>query len=406
MAADSFSYANKPKTALVQNERALVGNTSPGPLPTLVNGAFNNSRTNTSTEYIYQYGIKNLKLSHSLYQPSGIFVTKPIEIEGNIVEVSLSTIEDHPLFNELDGMATNRVTSIEYYISLEENPSLNDWVAILPEETKFVKSEKLFFNGSSAILRFHADIADEDNTKVYKDNILMSQKDWYFTERGAAIQLVVPYNQGSIYTIDYKPDSHLFNPWVIEVGNRFSKRIRRTESFPNGTDFNNTIKLEKYPFIDYSLINETENYDPNTDGYRPIEVFLRNGSIAAGNGQTQKEFFPVAYSDTKEFTTLNKTDYKDSKDVFLNKYSIVPGSENKVFEYKQEKNKLIFTESFNRANHHYNEATNHGNAEIVVNYDYLVTAFRLKIILRKNTGDELVVTPMANSYQLKFKVMK
>ncbi|TKJ02294.1 hypothetical protein FC702_18720, partial [Bacillus cereus] len=72
----------------------------------------------------------------------------------------------------------------------------------------------------------------------------------------------------------------------------------------------------------------------------------------------------------------------------------------------QEKNKLIFTESFNRSDLYYNEATNHGNATVVVHYDYLVTNFRLKVILRKNVGDELVVTPMVDSYQLKFKVMK
>ncbi|MES9681792.1 hypothetical protein ABWK22_02505 [Gottfriedia acidiceleris] len=402
----SFENANKPKTSLVVGQSATSNSNTPGPLPPIVENADLSIRTNSSTEYVYQYGIKNLQLNHSVYDQSGIFVTKPIEVEGNIVEVSLSSFEDHPLFNELDGMATDRVTSIEYYISLEENPSLNDWVPILPEDTTQVKCEKLFFKGSSAELRFHADISDEDNTKVYKNNILIDRDDWYFTERGAAIQLAIPYDNNSIYTIDYVPNASLFNPWVIKVGDRFSKKVRKVESFPSGTDSNNTIKLSKYPYVDFNMINKEEAYDPNTSDYRPIDVFLSNGSIATGNGQTQKEFFPIAYSNGSDYLTKNRTDYKNSKDVFLNKYSINPDSIYKTFEYKQEKNKLVFTESFNRSDLYYNEATNHGNATITVHYDYLVTDFRLKVILRKNTGDELVVTPMVDSYQLKFKVMK
>ena len=406
MSVQAFQYADKPKGATITSERKTNVSNTPGPLPTIIEESGVKNRTNSASNFTYQYGIKNISLTHSLYEQAGVFVSKPIEVEGNIVEVSLSTVEDHPHFNELDGMATDRVTSIEYYVSLEENPSTNDWVAILPEETKVVKCEKLFLQGSSATLRFHADIHQVENTNVYKNNILLNKSDWYFTNRGASIQFSVAPDRNAIYTIDYVPDTAISSPWTIQAGERFAKRSRRLESFENGTDFNNTLKLSKYPYVDYETINGTSNYDPNTNEYRPIEVFLRDGSIAAGNGKTQKEFPPVAYTDRKEFITLNRTDYKNNKDVSLNKYSIVPGEEYKVMEYKQEKNKLVFTESFNRSNLYYNEATNHGNARIDVYYDYLVTNFRLKIILRKNTGDDLIVTPMVNSYQLKFKVMK
>lgn len=406
MSVDSFSYASKPINQTAKNKTETATTTVPGPLPSIVDQSSLSKRTNSSTKYVYQYGIKNIGLTHSLYQQAGVFVTKPIEVEGNIVEVSLSTYEDHPLFNELDGMATDRVTSIEYYVALEENPSTNDWLPILPEGTENVKCEKLFFRGSSAKLRFTADINEIKNTTVYKNHMAMDKEDWYFTERGASIQLAVPYDQSSIYTIDYVPDAALLDPWTISVGDKASKKIRMVEEFPNGTDSNNTIKLSKYPYVDYQKINENDTYDPNTDAYRPIDVFLTEGTIASGNGQTHKEFYPMSYSSRTEFTTKNCTDYKNSKDPSLNKYSIDPSSTYKVFEYKQEKNKLIFTESFNRSDFYYNEATNHGNATIVVHYDYLVTNFRLKIILRKNTGDDLIVTPMVDSYQLKFKVMK
>lgn len=406
MTVSQFEYAGKPKTEQRDLASTSELKTTPGPLPPILDGLPLTERTNNSEQYIYQYGIKNMGLSHSLYEQAGIFVTKPIEIEGNIIEVSLDAIEEHPLFDELNGMATDRLTSIEYYVSLEENPSQNDWFPILPEGVMEIKCEKLFFQGSSADLRFIADIHDEKNTKVYKNNILMKTEDWYFIERGAAIQLAVPYNSNSIYTIDYVPDTALFNPWVVQVGDRYSKRVRKIDTFPGGTDYNQSIKLSKYPYINYGLINQIDGYDPNTNEYRPFDVFLKDGTIAIGDGQVQKDFFPAAYANGSEFQTLNRTNYKVAKDVFLNKYNIIPETRYRVFEYKQEKNKLIFTESFNRSDLYYNEASNHGNATLEVHYDYLVTNFRLKIILRKNTGDELVVTPLVDSYQLKFKVMK
>lgn len=405
MSVSKFTRAATPSLFTTDSQESHIESVTPGPLPMITNRSAIEEKTNTSTGYIYQYGIKNIALSYASYEDTGVFVTKPIEVKGNIVEVSLSAIEDHPLFNELGGMATDRVTSIEYYVSMDENPSTNDWYPILPKETKTVKCEKLFLQGSSATLRFIADISSLE-TKVYKNYILMGEEEWYFIERGAAIQFAVTPDSKAIYTIDYVPNAELCSPWDIQVSNHSAIKTRSTEVFHNGTDHNNTITLSHYPYIDYNAIQQIENYDPNLSDYRPIEVFLTNGTIAAGNGQTQKEFYPTAYKDTEEFTTKNRTDYKNSSDPSLKKYSIVPGAEYKVFEYKQEKNKLVFTESFNRANFYFNEATNHGNATITVQYDHLATHFRLKIILRKNTGEELVVTPMVISYQLKFKVMK
>lgn len=379
--------------------------TTPGPVPELIPAATSSGLTNKSKSHIYQYGIKNINLLNSLYKQEGVFVTKPIEVEGNIVEVSLETVEDHPLFDEIGGMATERLTSIEYYVALEENPSLSDWIPILPEHVDIIKCEKLFFQGQTAKLRFHADINKPENTRVYKNNILMKPDDWYFTERGAAVQLVKSYDTNAIYTIDYVPDSALSNPWSVKINPSQAREVRHIDVFPNGTDYNNTIKLSKYPFIDYEYINNKEAYDPNSDSYRPFDVILKDSTITDGEGGIQESFFPKAYSDGN-FTTINRTDYKNKRDPELRKYSIAPGKEYKNIEYKQEKNKLIFTESFNRSDSYYNESSNHGNAKIEVHYDYLVMNFRLKIILRKNTGDDLVVTPMVNSYQLKFKVMK
>ena len=98
----------------------------------------------------------------------------------------------------------------------------------------------------------------------------------------------MPHDNSSIYTIDYVPNANLFDPWTVKVGDRFSKRVRKVESFPNGTDYNNTIKLSKYPYVDYKQVNSEESYDPNTSDYRPIDVFLTNGSIVV-EGERHKK---------------------------------------------------------------------------------------------------------------------
>lgn len=406
MSVQSFQYRSEPTVRTIEITQNQSDDRIPGEVSYTTTEESNMSRIPNKERYLYRYGIKNIQLKNSIYNQKGIFVTKPIDVEGNIIEVSLETFEEHPLFDELEGIATDRFTSVEYYVSLVENPALNDWIPILPEGTKAVKNERLFFKGSQAELLFSANIAEDKQTNVYKNGLKLSKDDWYFTNHGSNIQLVGSYENDSIYTIDYVPDKSFEDPCVIKVNEQPGKRIRITETFENGTDYNNTIKLSKYPYIDYELINKDSSFDANKGDYRPIEVFLKNGSIAISETETRSEFYPEYYSETGEYCTKNVTNYKENKDVSLKKYNLSENNRYTRFEYKQEKNKLIFTESFNRSDIYNNHMRHHGNAEVNVAYDYLVTHLRLKIILRKNCGDELVMTPLVDKCMLKFKVMK
>lgn len=404
MSVQSFQYRAEPTVQTIQIKSYTPEERVPGETPVTTSKESNATQTTNQEKYLYRYGIKNIQLKNSIYNQKGIFVTKPIDVEGNIVEISLETFEEHPLFDELGGKATDRFTSIEYYISLNENPTINDWIPILPEGAKVVKSERLFFKGSQANLLFQASVSDDEQTNVYKDGLKLSKDDWYFIDHGASIQLMNSYDNNSIYTMDYVPDKTLEDPCIIKASDHTSKRIRINDVFKKGTDYNNTIKLSKYPYIDYEQINQDNSFDPNTGTYRPIEVFLKNGNIKINETETRSEFYPEIYSETGEYCTKNVTNYKENKDVLLKRYDLSKDNLYTCFEYKQEKDKLIFTESFNRSE--LNNDMYHGNAEIEVSYDYLVTNLRLKIILRKNSGDELVATPLVNKCMLKFKVMK
>ena len=53
-----------------------------------------------------------------------------------------------------------------------------------------------------------------------------------------------------------------------------------------------------------------------------------------------------------------------------------------------------------------NNKLTHGVSDIEVEYDYLVSSFRLKAILRKNTSEEITASPDLLNYKIKFKTMK
>lgn len=403
----SASIPVKPAAYVEPVAGSTKVNTTPGPVNTIEKIASISKLSNvTGTKYIYGYGIKNIAINHTTYESSGVFVSKPMTINGNIVELSLLSNEEHPVFDSLNGKASSRMTSVEYYIAYKNNPNANDWHPILPEGQTNILSERLFFTNSTAKLRFYAKLAEAESTDVYKNGIKLDKEKWCFTEKGSSLQLLEKKDLTAIYTIDYVPDPDYYNPWLLEVTDKDAVRKTQTDVFDNGTATNKSVTLTNYPYVDYGYINGIASYNPNTNNYRPFKVYLQNAQIAVGGGKNVDTI--LSQSDALADTpfTKNVTDYKDGKELVLKPYSIDPASKYLGFEYKQERNKLIFSESFNRGDIAANESQTHGNAEIAVEYEYLETNFRIKVILRKNSGNSIIMSPRINDYQIKFKVMK
>lgn len=95
--------------------------------------------------YEYSLGLKNIKAEHVTYPEAEIYVTKPMHVYGNVMEVELDANEEHPVFDTLAGTAIDRQTSVEYYVSYKQKPSQSDWLPLLPRDQKTVSGEKLFF---------------------------------------------------------------------------------------------------------------------------------------------------------------------------------------------------------------------------------------------------------------------
>lgn len=353
-------------------------------------------------KYEYVYGAKDIQIRGSQYANKSIYISTPIMIEGNVMQVSLNANEDHPVFDVISGQASDRHTSVEYYVTYADNPSLDEWYPILPEDQQNIKAELLMFDSArTATLRFPA--LTTGSSIIYKDGIKFS--DWAYTGGGTKIQLSVEYATGSIYTIDYTPNADIVNPWVIDIYEHGVTTKPWVDTFPDGANHNKTLVLTKYPYIYYDKINADLAFNPNGT-YTPIKVSLLDATIAGPNRTLVKQVDPYTGVSGQTIYTYNITDYKTNTWKVPKAYSLDKTTPYTVFEYWNSKNQLYFSETFNKADLLTNQEINHGNATVQVAYEYLVSNFRIKIILRRNGTMVDSVSPIVSQYSLKFKAMK
>lgn len=352
--------------------------------------------------YVYSLGIRDIQAKSIQYNEKEAYVTQPFDIPGNVMEVQLEAEEDHPVFDELSGQAASRQTSVEYYIAYKDKPSANDWVPILPLSDTSVQGERLLLESNGeAQLRFPARMT---SIKCYANGLMMGPGTYTLLSEQRV--LINNANQSAIYTIDYAPDQYKLDPWTFKLSEYKKDVSRFVETFKTGTAYNKTITLKNHPFIDLARMRDEEDYNPNESEYKPVEVYLRNASIQ-GRGNTQvKEIRPYDASMSEFPYTYNRTLYEDKSWSELLEYNLDPENTYVGFDYYQWKNKLTFTEHFDVKPLAQNLPYTHGNAEIEVHYDALLTNFRLKIILRRNTSTSQTVTPKVENFSIKFKTIE
>jgi hypothetical protein len=365
--------------------------------------------------YKYSYGISDINIASREFSPKSMYISKPFEINGNVMEVSLNTVEHHPIRRTLSDKINPYDTSIEYYITFKESIAENDgaaWIPILPKGQDEVDNELLIFEGNTAKLRFKRDMSRA--ISVYKNGILLDQQYWSYTQDNR-IRIDKRFDKYDIYTVKYYPDTKLSSPWDIEIkdGDRIIRDFRRKitdssgyedhldgELFEQGADRNGSILLSKTPYIDYGRLQTDSSYNP-------IEVYLISEKGLAGpNKSILNEVGPK----TEGVKTLNVTDYINGESPILSPYDTKIGDEgvpvNPNFEYYQDGRRIYFTETFNNTHVFSNMQINHGDAKIKVRYKYLDTKARIKIILRNTSNRDKTISPVLHEYSLAFKVMR
>lgn len=362
--------------------------------------------TKKENYYIYKTGVKDIQVKDRSFQEKSCIITKPIVIEGNIINVSLETTEEE-----------TENCSIEYYVSFQANPLTEDWRPIFPTNKSSVNNEKLFINhdiDKSLPLRF---IPVSGSLILKEDNIQVSKDLWGYSSGENNISLKFKSNPLSIYTVSYNINE-ILSPKKIVVEEKF-KNIKDYsengvlgESFPNGADMQGSIFLSKTPYIDRELLEA---------GYSPVQVNLYGKMLISNGGSTFSTTNPLTpildYTQTGAGSPVmfNKTDYLGGEEVQLSPYDptwdplLNEGNGSMrypVFEYLHDGRQLIFTEPFNNFDIYSNNNILHGNGKLVVYYKYINLTFRMKIIMRNLSKRYDSLTPVLKDYSLIFEAEK
>ena len=355
-------------------------------------------------KYSYVYGLKDIQIKYKEFKSASIYVSKPFQIDGNVAEINLEVNEYNPIKDSQISKAINPYdTSVEYYITFHEDPISTEWIPILPKGKQFIENEVLLFRGSRVCsLRFSCDKSKE--VIVYKNGVKLEEQFWSYGSDNT-ISIDRNFDKYSIYTIQYFPNLNVSSPWDIEY--KINDALPSQEVFYDGAGRNGEIILSKHPYIDYNKINT----DPN---YEPIKVYLQSKDsihmLSGPNKTTYTNIGPIE-TDKVKAITKNITDYKYLTEPNPMPYntSIDPATGEPInleFQYYQDGRKLYFTETFNNSRIITNRDTNHGDAIIKVQYDYLKVNARLKIILRNTSSGGSTITPSIRDYNLVFKVVR
>lgn len=276
--------------------------------------------------YEYVYGIREVQLQHNLYRPLGHYSSQKFKSTASILEVSMTTEERHPTFN--DSLGDFHKTSVEWDIEVGRDRRF----AIAPTNWKddkghiIVPDEHLQFDRVTRQAITRLPISSLAVT-LRKNGIRMNLGQYTITKYsptspttgiatpgssvspGFRYREQVPYGEtdrglltitdtdefdpNAVYTIQYvaRDDADIVN--VDEHLN--SVELETPEVFES-TNRNNQIVLRTFPYANYHVINSPKwtkedgearwRFAPSVPNYLVGTVNVTNGSINVVGGST------------------------------------------------------------------------------------------------------------------------
>lgn len=373
-------YANKAerKRGYHYFSKALAG-IDPG-LDSLVGEKEVKTATAVS-KYSYSYGLYNLGITQNAYHNVGVYVSKPMLVEGNIKSIGIETEEEHPYV----AADIAPFTDIEYYITNMETPNNDEWYPIMPSNKTRIDSELLapvFDSGRyKAKLRFLPDT--DDYLLVRKDGVEIWQEWGDYVVQDDVIT-IHNYDPSSLYTCTYRP---------VEESQKIDFVAKHTIAgvvVPNrsveeyhGTNSNAEIELNYYPFTDKNKLNaQPTGWNPSflSNEFLPITV-----KVILPTGFHIDQPFSEKEQDT--VVIVNRTDYFNPTVGMLEPFN--PETFN--YQYMVAGKKILFNTKLP------------ADARIIVEYPYIVGKIRMKAILRRTLNYFYGLSPILKEYTVKYQ---
>jgi len=303
--------------------------------------------------YEYSFSFGNISLYEapnasvervSLFNKS-VFCSKRIPINGRPLKVKMLT----DYFNDAhanQSSSSNNKTSIEYSVSIAPSPSNeSDWIPIIPFDKDVIDQEVLFFNNSTATLRF---VPLPESVSVYENGNKIDFS--RYTVLGKQIT-VSNYNNNNKYYAAYSPSNPSINK-EVELHSRYlSSPILVTPSYngSNGEYFGPArrmkVTLRNDPFVDYSKFqnasysstigtitsSSTSSGSYDYSSYSPVKIIFEDGKTAINITNYILDNYEIeSFYDTDEILFLHYGDTitfnKEITSGFRVMYQYVPDS--------------------------------------------------------------------------------
>lgn len=324
------------------------------------------------TKYQYTYGFYNIAPNFVEFQKAAVWVSKEIETSGPIDTITLESDEEH--FVSEDGYVG---TDIEFYITTKKNPSYQDWHPICPKNKDYIHKERLQLDYAYCYLRHKAVCGniityDEFGVQhvtmerpiVYMNDIVLTEDADYILRLDGdgdveAIE-ISNIDHFALFTVSYTPIDASKELSLLDDDNPIPSQSYE-EIMGNGTA---CYKLDGFPFYSKTNPDITSSYVKIID-------------IDAGKvlNQTNLETSPIECVTDKENPAES---YKN----------FLAGTQK--IQYYTYKNYLYFNRPISKTQ------------KIEINYPSFDSKVRVKVILRRNTKQDLWITPVLKGYKLVF----
>lgn len=379
-------------------------------------------------KYEYQYGLYNFSIRRNEYLSSGIYVSKPISINGNIKTFRLEADEHHPHIPAInDEPFFSRLKAVDDALELEyPDPEIlvdeEDYEVPEPEvkltyKTPDGKDRDIYFPDGEDSFRFTDieyyvydgtrwhDILPMNVKRIYAEllhpvlvngeyqaktrfpligGLVIRKNGQEITESIAVVSgentlIFSEYDASAYYTAEYLPSS---NAWILDFLDRYTENGEivpnyKKEEF-NGTDANGTVQLSQYPFVDKNKLHaQSFNYNPSylTNEYLPIKI-----KMIDSNGYHIEQ--PINEHDAT-LRIDNKTDYNLTYTQALEPYDELSET---YYQYQVNGSTIQFNTQIPT------------DTKIIVEYPYLVSEVRIKAIMRRNIPGFSGMTPLLKEF--------
>jgi hypothetical protein len=342
----------------------------------------------------YIYGAYDIRVYGRQYHQTSIYVSRSFPLNSNVRTISLSTGEQHhyipigPAEQSSDQGITNdqaKITDIEYYVTFKKNPSVEDWIPILPVEQRYVEGELLygdqvqgdypeFKNMDLVFFSFRFPIVSKETVTIRQNGYPMRSDAYVISDDGKKVGIKrAYYSPSSIYTADYKPvdDAYLVDVYRsirgIEPVPFTSPQGELGERFAS-VGLNQSIELSYYPYLFRDQMYQYNQHSQRYEYQTP----------------SQEIYYPI-------IVRVNGQEFKNITDYTTNTYDPERLKENGGKTFAHVGKTIVFGSPI--------DGTDLRN--IVVDYHYLPIHMRLKAILRRNHASHNSVTPSLYRYQIR-----